>query len=89
MFDPFGFCNMHFDHKIYLFNTLIPDFERKLLGKKKGMREKVVGLPYFDNKKVNLSVNWFFLLRGVLLVWFRTFILPEKSISNFERKKFF
>lgn len=35
MFDPFGFCNMHFDHKIYLFNTLIPDFERKLLGKKK------------------------------------------------------
>jgi hypothetical protein len=69
-----------------LFNISVSKNIKRVI-KKEGRREKEIGLPYFNKKKVDFSVNEFILPRRMSLKWFEVFILlgKEKKYRGLER----
>lgn len=71
-----------------MFNISVSKNIKRVI-KKEGRREKEIGLPYFNKKKVDFSVNEFILPRRMSLKWFEVFILLGKEKKDRGLERFF
>jgi hypothetical protein len=67
-------------------------FEEEIINEKQHMREKIIDCPYYNNKKADVDINRFHLIKTITFRHFSHLFFIEKvdrSWRNFLFKLFF